>query len=121
MTGRHMYIADHLSRASVPNTGIQETESQFFTLELEELHPLATIKISSEKLSQLQEAKEQYPVMQTLETTISTGWLAQHDEFPIHIRESWNFRDELSLYNSLLFKNQNQRSILLKAPRFEGI
>ena len=117
--GKHMYIADHLSRASVPNMDIQETEFQVFSLELEEINPMYTIKISSERLSQLQKATEQDPVMQTLKTTILTGWTSQRSEVPIHIREFWNFRDELSLYNGVLFKNQ--RLIIPKALRSDGI
>ena len=117
--GRHMYIADHLSRATVPNTDTQETEFQIFTLELEEINPLNTIKISSERLSQLQKATEQDPVMQTLKTTILTGWPEQREEVPIHIREFWNFRDQLSLYNGVLFKSQ--RLIIPKALRLEVI
>ena len=117
--GRHMYIADHLSRATVPNTDTQETEFQIFTLELEEINPLNTIKISSERLSQLQKATEQDPVMQTVKTRILTGWPEQREEGPIHIREFWNFRDQLSLYNGVLFKSQ--RLIIPKALRLEVI
>ena len=114
-----MYIADHLSRATVPNTDTQETEFQIFTLELEEINPLNTIKISSERLSQLQKAMEQDPVMQTSKTTILTGWPEQREEVPIHIREFWNFRDQLSLYNGVLFKSQ--RLIIPKALCLEVI
>ena len=117
--GKHMYIADHLSRASVPNMDIQETEVQGFSLELEEINPMYTSKISSERLSQLQKATEQDPVMQTLKTTILTGWPSQRSDVPIHISEFWNFRHELSLYNGVLFKNQ--RLIIPKALHSEVI
>ena len=103
----------------MPNTDLQETEFQVFALELEEIQPLTTIKISSKRLSQLQKATEHDPVMQTLKTTILTGWPAQRDEVPIHIRELWNFREELSLYNGVLFKNQ--RLIIPKALRLEVV
>ena len=115
--GPQMYIADHLSRASVPDGSKPETEFQVFTLELESILPLTTVKISSERLGQLQKATEQDPVMQTLKTTILTGWPSQRDEVPVHIREFWNFRDELTLHNGVLFKNQ--RIIVPKALRPE--
>ncbi|KAK3736228.1 hypothetical protein QZH41_007340 [Actinostola sp. cb2023] len=115
--GPQMYIADHLSRASVPDIGTPETEFQVFALELESICPLTTVKISSERLAQLQKATEQDPVMQTLKTTILIGWPAQRDEVPVHVREFWNFRDELTLHNGVLFKNQ--RLIIPKALRSE--
>ena len=59
-------------------------------LELEEISPFNTIKISSERLPQLQKATEQDPIMQTLNTTILMGWLDQRDEVPKDIREYWN-------------------------------
>ncbi|KAK3716424.1 hypothetical protein QZH41_000491 [Actinostola sp. cb2023] len=115
--GPQMYIADHLSRASVPDIGTPETEFQVFALELESICPLTTVKISSERLAQLQKATEQDPVMQTLKTTILIGWPAQRDEVPVHVREFWHFRDELTLHNGVLFKNQ--RLIIPKALRSE--
>lgn len=84
-----------------------------FALELEGIRRLTTVKISGERLAQLQKATEQDPVMQTLKTTILTGWPTQRDEVPVHIRELWNCRDELTLHNGVLFKNQ--RLIIPKA------
>ena len=70
-----MYIADHLSRAYLRQTEDPlKDEFQVFVLELEEINPLDTVKITSERLSQLQTATEQDPVMQALKNTILTGW-----------------------------------------------
>jgi transposase InsO family protein len=116
--GPQMYIADHLSRASMPDTGTPDKEFQVFAIELEGIGPLNTIKISSERLGQLQKATEQDPVMQTLKTTILMGWPTERDEVPVHVREFWNYRDELTLHNNgVLFKNQ--RLIIPKALRSE--
>ena len=52
-----MFIADHLSRAFLP--GREDEEFQVFALELEAMNPFDTIKISSERLPQLQKATEQ--------------------------------------------------------------
>ena len=74
--------------------------------------------ISSERLAQLQKATEQDPVMQTLKTTILTGWPTEREEVPVHkIREFWAYRDELTLHNGVLFKDQ--RLIIPKALRTE--
>ena len=54
-----MYIADHLSRAYLSQQGDQShDEFQVFALELEEINPLDTVKITSERLVQLQKATE---------------------------------------------------------------
>jgi len=62
-----MYVADHLSRAYLKDQGDQShDEFQVLALELEEINPLDTVKITSERLAQLQKATEQDPVMQGL-------------------------------------------------------
>ncbi|CAB4012918.1 Retrovirus-related Pol poly from transposon [Paramuricea clavata] len=115
--GPQMYIADHLSRASVKDTGTPDEDFQVFAVELEGIGPLNTIKISSERLGQLQKAIEQDPVLQTLKATILMGWPTEREEVPIHIREFWTYREELTLHNGVLFKSQ--RIIIPKAMRTE--
>jgi len=68
-----MFVADHLSRAFLKDTGPEDEEFQVFALDLEGMNPFDTIKISSERLPQLKKATEQDPVMQTLKTTILIG------------------------------------------------
>ena len=101
-----MFVADHLSRAFLKDTGTEDEEFQVFALELEAMNPFDTIKISSERLPQLQKATEQDPVMQTLKTTILIGWPERREEVPVQIREFWNYREELTLHNGIIFKNQ---------------
>ena len=62
-------------------------------------------------------ASEQDPVMQTLKTTILIGWPERREEVPVQIREFWNNREELTLHNGIIFKNQ--RVIIPKALRPE--
>ena len=47
-------MAGYLSRAFVKDTGADEEEFQVFALESEAMSPLDTVKISRERLSQLQ-------------------------------------------------------------------
>ena len=54
-----MYIADHLSRAFLPDQGEQDEEFQVFALEVELLNPCDSLTVSSERLAQLQKATEQ--------------------------------------------------------------
>ena len=69
-----MSVADHLSRAYLKNQDDQpHDEFQVFALELEEINPLEAVKITSERLAQLQKSTEQDPVMQTLKSAVLVG------------------------------------------------
>ncbi len=68
-----MYVADHLSRASMLETAPDEEEIQIFSMDLEDMNLFDAVTISSERLPQLQKMTEQDPVMQTLKTTLLTG------------------------------------------------
>ena len=115
-----MYVADHLSRAYLKNLDDQpHDEFQVFALELEEINPLEAVKITSERLAQLQIATEQDPVMQTLKSTILVGWPDTREQVPISIREYWNFKEVLTLHNGILFKSQ--RITISRALRPEMI
>ena len=66
--GSQMFVADHLSRASLSNVDVDDKELHVFAMELEEMKPFDTIFISSERIHQLQRATEQDPEMQTQKT-----------------------------------------------------
>ena len=105
--GSQMYVADHLSRAYLKQARDQlNDEFQVFALELAEINPLDTVKITSERLSQLQKATEQDPALQALKNTILIGWPEVKEQVPLPIQDYWNFRGELILHNGVLFKNQ---------------
>ena len=114
-----MYLADHLSRAHLPNQGEQDEEFQVFALEVEALNPLDSLIVSSERLAQLQKATEQDQVLQTLKTTVLVGWPEQKSEVPIAIREYWTYKEEIFLHNGILFKSQH--IVIPKAIRPEII
>ena len=61
--GPEMHVADHLSRAFLADQGEPGDECQVFALELEGINPLDNVKITSERLAQLQKATEQDPIM----------------------------------------------------------
>ena len=109
--GCQIYVADHLSRAYLSHQDDRShDELEVFALEVEEINPLDTVKITSERLAQLPKVTEQDPVMQTLKSTILV---------PISIREYWNFREDLTLHNGIFFKIH--RVIIPRARRPEVI
>ena len=115
--GAQMYVADHLSRASLADNKEMTDSFQVFALEEETLTPFDSIKGAPERLSQLQKCTAQDVVLETLKTTVLTGWPEKRDECPVQIRDYWNYREEISLDNGLLFKSQ--RVIVPKAMRSE--
>ena len=115
--GIQMFIADHLSRASLKATDNTQDNFQVFVLELESLTPLDSIKVAPERLTQLQKATAQDLALETLKTTVVAGWPEKKEQVPIQVRDFWNYREEISLHNGILFKNQ--RVIVPKAMRPE--
>ena len=102
-----MVLADHLSRAAQYETTVPKDSFQVFSVELEKTSPMQALKISPERLEQLQRCNGQDESLQTPTPTptILSGWPAQRDYSPVNIREYWNFRDELSINNGILFKS----------------
>ena len=105
--GAQMYVSDCLSRASL--AGIKEMTDSFqvFALEVETLTPFDSIKVAPERLSQLQKCTAQDLVLETLKTTVLTGWPEKRDECPVKIRDYRNYKKDISLHNGLLFMSQS--------------
>ena len=102
--GSQMFLADHLSRAARREMVKSEESIQVFSLELENTNPMHTLKVTPERLDQLQRCTGQDEALQTLKTTILTGWPEQREQVPINIREYWAYREELTVHNGVLFK-----------------
>ena len=115
--GPQMYVADHLSRASLVSSEKSQDNFKVFAMELESMNPLAFVKVSPERLTQIQTRIAHDPVLQVLKTTVLTGWPESKEETPIAIRDYWNYREEITLHNGILFKNQ--RVIIPKAMKSE--
>ena len=104
--GPQMYLADHLSRASLPVATEFKSQYDIFAVEVEHINPFEHIKVSSERLDQIQKLTASDPVLATLKSTILTGWPETRDQVPLNIREYWNYREEITLHNGILLKNQ---------------
>ena len=65
----------------------------------------------------MQKATAQDLALETLNTTVVTGWPEKKEQVPIQVRDFWNYREEISLRNGILLKNQ--RVIAPKAMRLE--
>lgn len=116
-----LLLADHLSRATIAEEKEDENPDEFqvFAAELEKLNRFdaTRIKLSPERLVQLQTCTAQDPVLMTLKTTVITGWPELREQVPMPVREYLLYRDEISIHNGVLFKNH--RVIVPKLLRAE--
>lgn len=69
-----MFVADHLSRATLPLMEEMTKNFQVFDLELAKKTPFDSIKVSPYRLAQLQRCKAREFVLENLKTTVLTGW-----------------------------------------------
>ena len=67
--GEHMYLADTLSRAYIPEVNVCD-----FVYELEELDHRESLPVSQERWQQLNHASENDNVCRELRATIQNGW-----------------------------------------------
>ena len=115
-----MLLADHLSRAAQHENCVPHDSFQVFSLEIEDTSPMHALRITpemTERLHRLQQCTGQDEGLQTLKTTILTGWPEHREHVPLNIREYWNYREEVALHNGVLFKSH--RVIIPKVMRPE--
>ena len=115
--GSEMYIADLLSRASLPNTDTAKTDFDIFSTELESINLAEYLRISDTRLHQIQRLTASDSQLQTLRETIITGWPNAKDLAPLNIREFWTIREELTIQNGIIYKGH--RVVIPKEMRKE--
>ena len=112
--GAEMYIADLLSRASLPleKTQCDTKEYQIFNLreetsfreELENIEPVEYISVSRQRLHQIQEMTKDDSTLQALNSMVLAGWPETKESVPVCIQGYFNFRDEITIHNGVLYK-----------------
>ncbi|PIK50828.1 hypothetical protein BSL78_12299 [Apostichopus japonicus] len=113
--GKELFIADALSRASLPDTIVgndfeEDLEAQIHAL-------ISNLPISEKKQKQMEKCTSEDEVLQCLKETVLKGWPLNKSEVPLSIREYWDFREEIHVANNLLFKSD--RLIVPKKCRLE--
>ena len=97
--GSHMYLADTLSRAYLPEANIC-TMSQ----ELAEVDHTLSLALTPERLQQFQHASADDTVLQELRKIIQQGWPDNKFGLTPVLHAYYDFRDELTVQNQLVFK-----------------
>ena len=111
--GVEMYIADTLSRAMLPPKKMKDIpEIQVFTVmqekavrqELECVNPEEFLRVSPNRLSQIQTLTRNDATLQCLITVVMSGWPDYRDQVPVCIRPYFGYRDEIAVHNGVVYK-----------------
>ena len=97
--GKELVLADTLSRAFLQDDD-ESLEEKF------EVNVLSTIAIPNLQLTQLKEETKRDNQLQKLTTTITIGWPENRKDVPKECLPFWNFRDELSVSDNIIFKSK---------------
>ena len=97
--GSNMFLADTLSRASIPGAG--QSASEFETINMMKYLP-----ISDERLQEIQRVTRNDDSLQVLTAVIYQGWLEQKEALPNIVTPYFNIRDEMSIQDGLVFRGE---------------
>ena len=107
--GRHLYIADTLSRAYINSDkeaksyGEVRQVNEMQQKDPEEINLLKYLPISEERLAEIRQKTKEDPELQKLKQVIMIGW-PETNTVPVEVKPYYNFRDELSVVDDILFK-----------------
>lgn len=96
-----MFIANWLSRAYLPLTPTRKIFD-----EVENINALDFANVSKPTQALIQGATATDSQCQHLAMVIKNGWPNSRDEVPIPIREFFNFLEEMTVQNGVIFKGQ---------------
>ena len=98
--GKHMYVADTLSRAYIEGEAEQTLIDDMEVM----VHSLVTnVPYSPIRLTQIRSATQDDPTLQTLKNTVKVGWPHKMSSVPQSISGYWNIRDEIHIAEDILF------------------
>lgn len=95
--GPEMYLADTLSRAFLPTT--ENSQGEF-----ERVNAVQLLPMTDERLEELRSSTHDDEVLQKLKEVIQNGWPEEKQELPAVLALYFSFRDEMSVYDGLVFK-----------------
>ncbi|XP_046375452.1 uncharacterized protein LOC124148415 [Haliotis rufescens] len=99
---REMYAADTLSRnfpSDQSPTSTTEADVQMYVDSI-----LSTVQVSTDRFAQIRAESNIDPEMTALKAIILTGWPNEHSQCPRNLDDFWNYRDELSCIDGVVFK-----------------
>ena len=114
--GKEMYISDTLSRAFLSDNNDELIDDEFDVSLVETQLP-----ISSAKLAEFKDSTAVDDNLCKLSEVVVSGWPNRKEMLPEGLQKYWNFRDEITVLDGLLYKSQRimvpktlQREMLVK-------
>jgi len=114
--GKHMYLADTLSRAYLSQPCDDESEEENVILfidtrsqaakDVESINMRMYLAISDDTLTKVKQASKDDPEYATLQSMILQGWPEDLSYTPEALKPYFPFRDELSIEDGLVFKGE---------------
>ena len=115
LPGSQMYIADMLSRAylqadhsqhgNIPEYQIfQLSQEQLLFQEIADINQVDYMRLSEGTHQQIQQCTVADAALQSLMNMIMVGWPLTKEEVPVCIREYWNYKEELTVQDGVLYK-----------------
>ena len=95
--GAELYVADTLSRAPLPERVDDIVDTERFEV-------MTVLPISTSRMSELQRATAEDPVLQTVGKYIQQGWPERATSVPQLARKFYTFRDELTIQDDIVMK-----------------
>ena len=75
-----------------------------FPVELAQLD-LGANRVTDEIMNQIREETSKDPVLAVLHKVVLSGWPSETKEMPEQIRVYWDSRDEIKVYDGILYKS----------------
>ena len=94
-----MFLADTLNGAFLP-----EIHMCNFSKDLGSIDHTMSLELSNERLQQFKHVSADNPVLQQIRKIIHRGWPASKSEVPRVLYAYYDFRDELTIQDELVFK-----------------
>ncbi|XP_061722995.1 uncharacterized protein K02A2.6-like [Cydia pomonella] len=95
--GSEMYVADTLSR-DCEKLNCEDVNS-------ENLQVCAIVPFSKNRRQEIKQEIENSSELKTLKQIIQDGWPEKMEQLPDNLKKYWHYRETLSVYNNLIFKN----------------
>ncbi|CAC5373013.1 unnamed protein product [Mytilus coruscus] len=99
-SGKSMYVSDTLSRMYLQET----VEKLVPDIEINEIQLNAHLLISSEKYELFTKQTESDEILQQMTKTNKEGWTLKKEELPEDLKMYWQFRNEITCIDNLLYK-----------------
>ncbi len=100
--GKHIPVADTLSRKAVSDT----FPSLITGMDARVHSVLSSLPVSDRKMQEIATATEQDAQMTLLKQVIMQGWPDTRKQCPPEIISFWNYRDELTIADTVILKGQ---------------